>query len=898
MHKYSEASVRIKSLLKRKSPFVFSSSRKNPTDVKDIGVNEDLKGAWVFPKNLYENGPALSSSKNNALFPTEGIEFEKSVQQTLTFEGKVGSLRKVQNTLKEPWACFLIGHLVKPETASQDLAISPWLNLISKANIPKSKTSREASFYRNSFPNNSALDAFKKHVIAICSEYEKLSFFLPLGDSTYLLGDPKSISKAKSEYKKNENIKTNPYFLGKTEKNASGALPLPNLYETGACEPVQVTEELLYDLLRSNSAKIPLRKRPYDDSKWKNKNGEARDWSTPTSNLYKDISNQIPRTPQESGDVDRTRTWLAETFLSEYYDNFLKNADKYQALPKYLVDILGTHAFYSRPVWDALSDGGKKKTSLSGGESIQGIPVGWSDVHLGWSFSKKSGSQGYTCTQVQIPTSLKVLNTAIGTLDYSAVESEIVFGNQVSTGQVPKFMVDSNYKARPERMRLIGNGVIPQSCYVAALFCFQNLLMLKTETASGFESISSLKSTKSVETPKNPKNLVIDAVSLVGGSLADNIGRQAFRLGEKNNPYKIYAYSKDPDSYKSLQDVPFTALALNSYSDADLYFYHPVFGILNKNIPLGLAFEDGASASLSFCTTGLLDVREMSDLNSLLNHSAFSHSFQEFSTHVCQDCRLKLFLQVDPSVYLSVRQNILKPLFLSNRDLPVDIVWGVPKSYDARAYTFNYSDLPLGVVNYKPLLENCFLFPSFSTATLLSDNVDLEIDEVVLYSLLFQKYNFQIDLSQKDCFVLFVGNKVKKADFSEDFYQHFYAPYLNIEHPERVPTSVMQTTDPCFYYVLSSNNPFLPCVLSYSDLGVTKSYLQDLKNENKIFSFIFLLLQTILTENLTTGVPETLWRYIIDREVFFKNMSLNEASNVFTTHINSIKKPAWKILGK
>ena len=145
--------------------------------------------------------------------------------------------------------------------------------------------------------------------------------------------------------------------------------------------------------------------------------------------------------------------------------------------------------------------------------------------------------------------------------------------------------------------------------------------------------------------------------------------------------------------------------------------------------------------------------------------------------------------------------------------------------------------------------------------------------------------------------VLFVGFKTTKANKSDDCYRTFYAPYLTTIHPNQ-PTTVLDNVDPKLFYQMTPDKPFLPCVFKYADLGIDRSYLDSLKKENKIFTFIFLLMQTVLKENAESGVPETLWRFILKNEQQFLNNPLSVASQYFTNYISAIPNPAWKILGK
>jgi hypothetical protein len=87
-------------------------------------------------------------------------------------------------------------------------------------------------------------------------------------------------------------------------------------------------------------------------------------------------------------------------------------------------------------------------------------------------------------------------------------------------------------------------------------------------------------------------------------------------------------------------------------------------------------------------------------------------------------------------------------------------------------------------------------------------------------------------------------------------------------------------------------------VFKYADLGINRGYLDNLKKDGKIFTFIFLLLQTVLKENAESGVPETLWRFILKNEQHFLNNPLSVASQTFTNYIGAIPNPAWKILAK
>lgn len=983
-----------------------SRLRNNPEEKKKKVTTEfeealkekrKLEGTWILPKNL----GIFQSVQDMGELTLPLDEFLETCVQSLSVNKNVTQLRTLSQKWKtDGWMQLLFGRIWK--ISRTKIFTEKWTSYLGESPANRFLTqdqngqTRTNAFYTQVFLRGSdfadQLSLSSKTLMALQAAHSttpeaiapiqkafssiscgilrtwdtkvissaakaRMSVF-PLGEGVYLLGQSEAISTIKKHYsslltqtQSTSSSRRNPLL---TKNSLGNPLVLPNSFEAKG-EPIQIEAMLVNsDLLSRDELKTKAPEIPYDSIKFRN-------WSAPTAQQNKNINNKKP--VKHHSTIDRLRMYAAEVFLREYFElhpeadssRFAKGGD-------------AKDDFYQEKTWKNITN--VKKMSLSFGESLMGLPLGWTDPYLGWEFTipKTLGKDTYFLLDQTgvVPAKEVLLDTRVGKIKYDLPIPEEAFEEYLQKPRkvseaVDKLRIDNNYNIRPNRMEMIGNGVCPQVAYLGIDACFQQILADRSgkktflsqyngsekqlftkplqnslegirqklapyeldsnvskiirdytssekdlpkgsqQTKKPSDKAEETKSTQGKVQKMTSSKLVLDAVSLIEGSCQESsfgYFRDTFALN--NNKYKIYDYNpNDVDTYKAISDITVPKAALSASKGNISYFYHPVFGILGENVPLGIS-EESPNGKDEISVPGLLSISSLWDLRTLQDHSGISHNFTEVLAKHPQGSRIQLYLPIEPTVYLSIRQNFLRPLYEQLGSLPIDIVWGVPKAYVERKYSFEFPDLPLGVRSLKKLASGTFVFENsgIPNSGLVADTTDLKIDEIVLYSLLFQNYTFRIDfpVDSPDIFVLFVGFKTVEAT-NKDCYRAFYNPYLATIRPYLKP-SVLSNADPSFSYHLVPNKPFLPCVFKYDDLGIDKGYLDSLKKDSKIFTFIFLLLQTVLKENAESGVPETLWRFILKNEQQFSINPLTEASKIFTNYISAIPNPAWKILGK
>jgi hypothetical protein len=785
----------------------------------------------------------------------------------------------------------------------------------------------------------------------------------PLGEGVYLLGQSGAISTIKKHYdslliqaQSASNSRSNPLL---TKGSLGNPLVLPNSFEVEG-EPIQIEAMTVNEeLLSRDKIRRAASKTPYDVTRFRNWSAPTANQSKNINNK-KPVS---PHPKIDRLRMYAAEAFLREYLelnpgadLQRFGARASKDDPFFQVGTwEKITDIKGISLSLSESLMGlpfGWTDPYLGWEFVIPPELVKGDMTKTEDKKM-WFLLEKTGN---------VPTKKIELTTRLGQIDYEVPIPEEAFEKYLQEGRtvsdaVDELRIENNRNIRASRMGMVGNGVCPQVAYLGIDACFKQILSdrggtktfkneylknadeifkksknallasekeikalaasagassntkdLSEKSQGGIPPKKSGSPSSDVQKSAKPQRdslqmsnnkLVIDAVSLIVGSHPYeefSYVRDSFTLS--SNPYKIYDYSPSEElaDYKAIENITAAKFALETLQGNFVYFYHPIFGFLSKNIPLGLCYEDDLIS-----TPGLLSISSLSDLEKLIDHSAFSHSPEEILAKMPQGSKLQLYLQIDPTIYLSVRQNLLRPLYTQYGNLPIEIVWGVPRHCLSNPYSFTFPDLPLGVRKCKSLASEAFVFEieKNSRIVLESDTTDLKIDEIVLYSLLFQNYTFKIDFPEAatDIFVLFVGFKTIKANKSNDCYRTFYAPYLTTTRPNQ-PTTVLDNVDPKLFYQKTPDKPFLPCVFKYSDLGIDRDYLDTLKKGNKIFTFIFLLMQTVLKEDPESGIPETLWRFILKNEEHFSSNPLDMASSIFTNYISAIPNPAWKIFGK